>query len=142
MNRTTIGLWFVSGWFAVGCGGARPDHLGSVDGRLVPCPDSPNCVSSFAFDEGHAVDPLPASPEDPIGTWAVNIKAMGGEVTSQNANYLHAEFTSRIFRFVDDLEILWDGQSDIVHVRSASRLGWSDMGVNRRRVRELQARAR
>lgn len=134
LRWATVGLALL----VVGCGGTRPDHLGQVDGTLAPCPDSPNCVSSFAMDDGHRVEPLPAPSADPIGHWAVRIEAQGGQVIQRDGQYLHAEFTSRIFRFVDDVELLWDGHSDIMHVRSASRLGWSDMGVNRRRIDELR----
>lgn len=121
-------------FFALGVvsqGGAAP---GLVDGRLAPCPDSPNCVSS---EEGTradaATDPLTVEAWDKLPD---AIAAMGGEVTSQSEDYISAEFTSSLFRFVDDVEFRRD--EGAVHLRSASRVGYSDAGANAARVAELR----
>ena len=118
-----------------------PSDLGQ--GRLAPCPDSPNCVSSQA-DEGdrvHYIEPLPASG-DPKATIASLRKIIEDlprtKIVTARDDYLHAEFTTRIFRWVDDVEILADAESDAVQVRSASRVGYGDLGANRSRVEELR----
>ena len=126
-----------------GCHGARPASLGARQGRLAPCPASPNCVSSLADDEMHRVAPLPFS-----GTAAAAIDRLAGTVRSlprasvitATDDYLHAEFRSAVFRFVDDVEFLADESAGVIHVRSASRVGTSDLGVNRRRVESIRAR--
>ncbi|HEX6827684.1 MAG TPA: DUF1499 domain-containing protein [Burkholderiales bacterium] len=126
-------------------GGDRPANLGIRDGRLAPCPDSPNCVSSDARDSAHAVEPLRlALPAE--RAWreireAVAALPRTGFVT-ETEDYLHAECQSALLGFVDDLELHLRPKEGIVAVRSASRLGYSDLGVNRKRVEELRAALR
>ena len=109
--------------------------------RLAPCPDSPNCVSSLATDATHAIDPLPLPPENPIDVVRQIVESFPGtRVVTADDRYLHATFTSRVFRFVDDVEFLVDEAAGVLQVRSASRLGYGDMGVNRGRVEEIRAR--
>ena len=109
---------------------------GLVDGSLAPCPGSPNCVSSEAgTDSEKAVEPLPAGSWDAL---PAAISAMGGVITAKSEEYIAAEFSSSTFGFVDDLE-LRRGE-DAVHIRSASRVGYSDGGVNAKRVAELRAK--
>jgi len=124
-----------------------PEGLGFVAGKFAPCPDKPNCVSSQAPDAGHRIEPLaiPASlqgkPEGAIARVRSLIEAdPAARIVQADALYLRAEFTSRIFRFVDDLEIAAEPTSAVLHVRSASRTGRSDLGVNRRRVEQLRGR--
>ena len=110
---------------------------GLIDGQLAACPSSPNCVASeTGTADDKKVDPLP------LNTWAALpslIEEMGGEVTRQTDDYISSEFTSSLFGFVDDLEFrLTD--SDI-QVRSASRVGHSDAGVNAARVADLREKA-
>ena len=117
-----------------------PGDIGLTDGRLNNCPNSDNCVSSQAANPDRQVPPIVMSgpvPEvmDRLGS---AVEAMGGEVTEFHDNYLHAVFTSRIWRFRDDLELLYDETDGAVHVRSASRVGYSDLGANRRRVEALR----
>jgi uncharacterized protein (DUF1499 family) len=118
----------------------RPTNLGVRDGRLAACPSTPNCVCSH--DEGsHAVAPLRFS-DDADEAWR-RLKGVLGEVprlkiVAETEGYLHAECTSRVFRFVDDLECLLDREAKLIHVRSASRAGRSDLGVNRRRVEAIR----
>jgi uncharacterized protein (DUF1499 family) len=107
---------------------------GLIDGQLAACPASPNCVSSEAGTaDDKTVEALP------VAAWATlpgMIEEMGGEVTGQTDTYISAEFTSRLFGFVDDLEFRLT-ESD-VQVRSASRVGHSDAGVNAARVAALR----
>ena len=112
-------------------GGAAP---GLAEGRLVPCPASPNCASSEAgAPEEIAIEPLPVGAWAELPTLIVN---MGGDVTKRSDSYLSAEFTSNTFKFVDDVEFRL--AEDGVHVRSASRVGYSDAGVNSARVATLR----
>ena len=129
----------------LGWAGRRPAALGVHDGRLAPCAARPNCVSSDAADAAHRVEPfrlaLPA-PE----AWAAARRAVAKlprvTVVTEREGYLHAECESRLLRFVDDLELQLRPADGAIAVRSASRLGYSDLGVNRARVEELRERLR
>jgi len=119
----------------ISCAGDRPTTLGVQNNQLAGCPDSPNCVSSFEQRESHATEPL-------NGDLAAVRAALGqmpqAVIVTDDGNYIHAEFTSRLMGFVDDVEFLADPASDQVHVRSASRLGHSDLGVNGERVKMIR----
>jgi len=123
------------------CSGTRPANLGIKDGRLSACPASPNCVSSDAADDAHAVAPfqLVALPEQ---GWRAVRNAIGAlprtKIVTASDDYLHAECTSAVFGFVDDLELHLRPAEKLIAVRSASRLGYSDLGVNRKRVEGLR----
>ena len=108
--------------------------------RLGPCPDTPNCVSSLAEDEDQRVDPFLLNGPNP--SWSAVRDAVAAMprtvIVEEGHEYLRAEATSRIFRFVDDLELLRNQDGDRVDVRSASRVGRGDMGVNRARVEKLR----
>lgn len=109
---------------------------GLVDGTLAPCPDSPNCVSSETGTVGDKkVADLPLEAWDAL---PATVEAMGGRITTQGDDYIAAEFSSATFGFVDDLELR--KSDDAVHVRSASRVGYSDAGANAKRVAELRSR--
>ncbi|MFX0198762.1 MAG: DUF1499 domain-containing protein [Candidatus Hodarchaeota archaeon] len=122
---------------------SRNQHIiGTVNGRLRPCPETPNCVCSE--DEGRStfVEPF-AFKEAPEIAWERLkgvIPQIGGKIQKERDGYLWATFTTKIFRFVDDVEIRMDVKNGIIHVRSASRVGYSDMGMNRKRVENLRAR--
>jgi uncharacterized protein (DUF1499 family) len=125
------------------CGGKPPPNLGARDGQLSPCPNKPNCVSSQSADPKHYVPPLTFGvPADTTrqALLAVLPQMEGAKVVTQESFYIRAEFSSRRMRFVDDVEFLIDPLSNVVHVRSASRLGYSDLGVNRKRVEDIRAR--
>ncbi len=104
---------------------------------LPPCPNRPNCVSSQAAYPSHFIEPLrfPGSPAD---AWVVLKFALQSlprtRVVEESGWYLRAEAKSRIFGFVDDVEFLMDVRNSVIHVRSASRIGYSDLGVNRNRI--------
>ncbi len=123
-------------FFFLGRGSAKGTALGLIDGALAPCGAKPNCVSSESRAEtGKAVSPLQGKT---LGEIAAAITDMGGVITAQDGQYLSATFTSKIFKFVDDLEVRMDGETG--HIRSASRTGYSDRGVNRARVEALRLR--
>ena len=119
----------------------KPQGLGIVDGRLGPCPDSPNCVSTQATDSGHRIEPLPFNgPPDRViqrlESAIASIPRM--RIVTEQDDYIHAEATSLIFRFVADVEFFVDRESKLVHFRSASRVGRSDLGVNRSRMERIR----
>lgn len=121
----------------------RPQNLGVKNGRLAACPSSPNCVSTQAEDREHWIAPLtiPASAVNPIDVLADVVRSMPRAViVEQNSEYLRAEFRSQIFRFCDDVEFYFERSSGRVHFRSASRVGYSDLGVNRIRMEEIRDR--
>lgn len=107
---------------------------GQQSGALKPCPDSPNCVSSEMPERD--VAPLALAGEDRWERLRQAIATLGGSIEREEQGYLHATFRSPIFGFVDDVEFRQDG--DVIQVRSAARLGWWDLGVNRRRVERLR----
>ena len=124
------------------CSGTRPTNLGVRDGRLTGCPTSPNCVSSDAVDGAHAIAPLQLMVAPPDGWRAVRkiIEELPRtKIISSTDDYLHAECSSAVFGFVDDLELHLRPAENLIAVRSASRLGHSDFGVNRKRVEQLRA---
>ncbi|HKK14306.1 MAG TPA: DUF1499 domain-containing protein [Gammaproteobacteria bacterium] len=147
----SLGLYLVGG-VAAGLGvmlvvlsllSRRPPALGLTDGRLTPCPGTPNCVTSEA-GAIDAVGPLDfQGPADAAWDRArAAITALGGRIVADQGDYLRAVFTSPVLRFADDLELRLDRQGRVIHVRSAARVGHWDLGVNRRRVRALKSRFR
>lgn len=120
----------------------RRPVLGPVAGRLRACPDRPNCVCSQEVDGPHSIEPLRF--HGPADTAWRRLEAIVREdpratIVALSGNYLHAEFTTPWLKFVDDVEFLLDEQAGVIHVRSASRVGRSDLGVNRRRVEQLRS---
>ena len=116
---------------------------GIVNGQLTQCPDKPNCVcSEFPDDASHSIAPIQI-PEGEEGNALSLIKEvlgeMGGKIQNETDSYLAATFTSSFFRFIDDVEIRLDAESSLIHLRSASRAGNSDMGVNGIRVEEIRS---
>lgn len=122
--------------FLSACAGEPPQNIGIIDGRLAPCPESPNCVSSFASDETHRIEPLTATLQE-VEQVLRGLDAANIVETAEG--YLYAEFTSRIMGFVDDVEFQADPSSGLIHVRSASRLGYGDLGANRNRIESIRA---
>lgn len=122
--------------------GKPRESLGLQSGRLAPCPESPNCVCSQDEDGRHVVAPFPMDG-DAFETMECLKRALaslpGARIVSFTKDYVHAECTSRVFGFVDDVECYVDATAGVIHVRSASRMGYSDLGVNRRRVETLRA---
>jgi uncharacterized protein (DUF1499 family) len=123
----------------------RPDNLGVKDGRLAPPKRTPNSVSSQAdpADAEHYIAPIPFKGDAPAAMAAVRkaVEGMeGSTVIRQDGDYLYAEYRTKIMRFVDDVEFVFDAKAVLIHVRSASRLGRRDFGVNRARIEALRAR--
>jgi len=123
--------------------GKRPDNLGVRDGKLAPCPNTPNCVSSQSSDALHQIEPLTYSstPEKALANLKQVIQSLPRtKIITETQNYLYAEFTSAIMGFVDDVEFYLDEEAKVFHVRSASRLGKSDLGVNRKRIESIRTK--
>jgi uncharacterized protein (DUF1499 family) len=116
--------------------------LGVTDGRLSKCPRSPNCVSSQADDKRHAIEPFryQEALTEARGRLVVILKAMPrSNVVTVHEDYVHAEFRSRLFGFVDDLEFSLDEDRKIIDLRSASRTGYYDFGMNRKRMERIRS---
>jgi len=124
----------------VACAGRSPPGLGVRDGRLAVCPDSPNCVSSQATDDRHRIAPLAFRGTADEG-WARLREVLSARpdtrLVDSQADYLRVEFRTRL-GFVDDGEFALDREARVIHVRSASRVGYSDLGKNRSRLGEIR----
>ena len=130
----------------IGCAGQIPSDLGMLNGsELRPCPDKPNCVQTYdPLDTAHFQLPLVVKQDDNQTKVAMTsaINETGGKVISETVlapagYYLHAEYESDWLKFVDDVEVvIKDG---LVHIRSASRLGYSDLGANAERFEKIKA---
>jgi len=120
-------------------------NLGGSNGKLAACPSSPNCVSSQTpVGDKHYIEPIvlkgsKESAHDKV--LAVLVSSKRTKVVVNEEGYIHAEFTSAVFRFVDDVEFLFSKEQDgqvVVDIRSASRVGHSDFGVNRKRMEAIR----
>ena len=114
--------------------------IGVKDGKFQPCPKSPNCVSTQSEDEKHRMEPL--SYNTSIDEAKTKIKDIIGsfkrtKLITENDNYLHFEFRTATFKFVDDVEFYFDDSSKLIHFRSAAQKGYSDMGVNKKRMKKV-----
>ncbi|WP_188862277.1 DUF1499 domain-containing protein [Marinobacterium nitratireducens] len=123
-----------------GCSGQVPDGLGLHDGQLAPCPQSPNCVGSEYPQHDSHIEAL-RFDDTPADAWRRlqrTVREDGGRIEQQTETYLWATWRSRLFRFVDDVEFRLEPEQKRIEVRSASRLGHWDLGVNRDRVERLR----
>ncbi|MEW4490255.1 DUF1499 domain-containing protein [Thalassoglobus sp. JC818] len=121
----------------------RPDHLGVVDGKLAPAPDSPNCVLTQTDSDEHKMSPWEYSgtaAEAKSNLVTILEELPRTKIVESTETYIHAEVKSFLFRFVDDVEFLIDEEAKLIHFRSASRVGRSDLGVNRKRMEGLRDR--
>ena len=116
-------------------------ETGLLNGKLRPCPGTPNCVVSEGSGQDSYTEPLTFSGE-PGAAWEHAKEALtglGGRIEKDTGDYVWATFRSRIWRFVDDTELRLDAAGKVIHVRSASRVGKGDLGVNRKRVERLRS---
>ena len=133
ISKTIICLIFI---LLTGCAGTKPDSIG----QFVDCPDKPNCVSTKSSTTSHKISPLTymSSLQEAKNKLIKIVKMLPrSKIINNNESFLHVEFTSQVFRFVDDLEFYFN-EAGIIHFRSSSRIGHSDMGVNRDRVEEIR----
>ncbi|TGL37793.1 DUF1499 domain-containing protein [Leptospira perdikensis] len=140
MNVKTIPIFlFLILSLILGCTGTRPSYLGVKSERLADCPATPNCISSFAepTDKEHyrAAVPYKKNLKDAFAILKLKLEqSPRTKIIQENPNYIYTEFTSRLMRYVDDVEFYFDEKNKLLHFRSASRLGKSDLGVNRSRI--------
>ncbi len=142
MNFKKIGSLIIV-VFLTGCAGETP-ILGVTAGKLIPCPDKPNCVNSQIVDNEHFIKPIIISkthiePKEQLTHIINGIKS--AEIKEVKNDYLRVEFVSAVFGFVDDVEFYFPASTSnkvVVDVRSASRVGHSDFGVNRKRIEEIR----
>lgn len=144
-----IGIYQIFGYSFVA--GTRPEVLGLESGRLAPCPNPPvprwrakrNCVSSLDFDTEYYIEPIKfeAALEDSALSGIAASLAAHPQITiiSQQDEYLHFEWASQLFGFVDDVELWWQQDESRIDVRSSSRLGRRDFGANRHHIEWLRA---
>ena len=130
-------------WSTSGCSAPRPDNLGLKNNLLLSCPKSPNCVLSQASDPKHQIHPIHYTSSVEIAKEKLIkvIQSMDGtRIITQDEVYWHVEFTARWLRFIDDVEFYFPESEVLIHLRSASRSGYWDLGVNRKRVEEIRSR--
>lgn len=135
-------LFIVQRFYSYGIQSRAGEPAGLVDGSLSSCPATPNCVNSeFPSDQAHYIAPIEYPtmlPEQLMPLLAATVHSMGGTVNEQGKEYLAATFTSRLFHFVDDFELRIDAKNSVIHLRSASRVGHGDLGVNHQRATEFR----
>ena len=135
----------LGGWAMGLFAGRPPANLGVTDGRLAPCPRSPNCVASQgdSADGTHYIAPI-AFKGDARAAWRALRETVAAservKIVDEQDGYLRTEFATKFLGFVDDVEFLLDAPARVIHVRSASRLGYRDLGVNRARIEALRTR--
>ena len=121
--------------------GTAPDNLGVNDDHLTACPESPNCVVSQNGDESHSITPIPYHTDMATAKETL-LKVLSvvprTEIVEETDNYIRTQSTSRIMGFIDDAEFYFPADEQVIHIRSASRLGESDLGVNRRRLEQIR----
>ena len=114
--------------------------------RILPaCPESPNCVSTLApsEDNRHRIAPYRYTKGTSDAKALLKAVIAGlprTKLVEEDERYLHYEFTSLLLHFVDDVEFVFDDETKTVHFRSASRTGYGDLGVNRRRMEDIRSR--
>lgn len=127
------------------CSGVRPGHVNIDSGELAPCPSSPNCVSTVATGAKHRIEPISYSgnQEEAMEKLVAVVNSMKrAEIVERKGDYLYVEFTTATWRFVDDVEFYLDDGEKLIHFRSASRVGHSDLGVNRKRMEKIRLKFR
>ncbi|MGI0482445.1 DUF1499 domain-containing protein [Geminocystis sp. CENA526] len=121
--------------------GQIPNNLGVVDGKLSPCPSTPNCVVSQDTDSTHYIEPL-TYQFDRTQAYDSFVKILSvvpnTKIVEQTEDYIRTESRSKIMGFVDDAEFYFPKDKKVIEFRSASRLGESDLGVNRRRLEQIR----
>lgn len=123
--------------------GTPPTNIGIHSGQLAPCPSTPNCVNSQSQEATHKIEPFTynSSSQKAMADLKKVIQSFKRtKIITETNNYLYAEFTIPVVGFVDDVEFYLDKGAKLIHVRSASRLGESDLGVNRRRIETIRAK--
>ena len=130
-------LVYILYFFILGYYSKSKEAPSLINNQLSKCPDTKNCCNTeFNEQSSHYVRPIKivSKTKNPISTLKTIIRNMNGDVKIENENYLSAIFSSSIFGFIDDLEIRIDRENNLIHLRSASRVGRNDLGVNKKRI--------
>ncbi|MBU1172582.1 MAG: DUF1499 domain-containing protein [Proteobacteria bacterium] len=123
------------------CSGSRPMNLGVKAGLLVPCPGKPNCVVTNEADQKHYIPPIPYSCDQDVAFGILKDILVGmerTEIIEETPIYIRLEFKTKTFGFVDDVEFYFPSEP-VIYMRSASRVGLSDLGVNRKRLEKIRS---
>jgi len=125
----------------IGCGRTVPEGLGLTNNKLSECPDSPNCVSTQTEKTEAQIEPIRYKVDDETA-YKLLLQVIEGNklanVISKTNTYIHAAYHTKRKIFIDDVEFLIDGDANLIHFRSASRVGHSDLGVNRKRMESIR----
>jgi uncharacterized protein (DUF1499 family) len=142
MNKACL-IFIVCSVGFFGCSVSAP-KLGVQDEQLLPCPSSPNCVTSFGDDRDMPPITYDGEPQAAYSQLIAIIKTLPRTtIIEQSSNYMRAEFRSQLFGFVDDVEfVLLENSNNqtTINFRSASRLGYSDLGANRSRMEDIKSK--
>lgn len=141
-NSSIIILTMLLTLFMLGCSSNQPYHFGVANGRLSPCPNSPNCCSSQSSEQSQFIEPLRYQETQQLAQQkmlSLLQRMQRAKIITVSENYLHAEFTSAFFHFVDDVELYFDDETKTIHMRSAARSGYYDFGVNRKRLEAIKS---
>lgn len=127
--------------FLIGCTSFPPRDLSQNANSIAECPASPNCVSSQSKSREHLVQPIPFSGN--MNEFKDQVLKLSSilprtQIARVDGPYIHLISTSLIFRFKDDIELYFNETDKIIHIRSASRVGYSDLGINRKRVESIR----
>jgi uncharacterized protein (DUF1499 family) len=141
--RSNIPIFIVLALMLANCAANRQADANGKKGELAACPDRPNCVSSLSKDKEHFIAPL--TYEGPLAEADARLLSVleqmkGAKIVSRTDTTIHAEFTSTVFGFVDDVDFRFDAADRRIDLRSASRVGYTDFGVNRKRIEEIRRR--
>lgn len=128
-----------------GCASTTNKKTGIIDGRFYPCPTTPNCVSSMvSVENSHYIEPIVyknksrESAKKKIITILKTLK--NTNIIEDNDEYIHTEISSPLFKFIDDVEFYFPKDTNIIHIRSLARSGYSDFGVNRKRIEKIRVK--
>ena len=142
MNKQ-ISIVVVSFIFLMGCSGTIP-QLGVNSAQLLSCPKKPNCVNSQASDQAHFIEPIEfnGTPQKAQQRMLQILKTFQqAKIIVVQDNYVRVEFTSKVFQFIDDVEFIISSsntENSTIDFRSASRIGYSDLGANRKRMEQIR----
>ena len=138
---TALAAFYLGSFLYMARDSKTPRVTGLVNGKLRSCPGTPNCVLSEEKDKPSYIEPFRFT-RDAAEAWKKAKKAvvtLGGTIQNESEGYLWATFETKFWHFTDDLELRLDAPGKLIHVRSASRVGKGDMGMNRKRVEDLRS---
>lgn len=141
-TRRLLGILVLTGFITVGCAGDKLMRNESNNGRLAPCPHRPNCVSSMDTDQRHYIAPIVYTANKAVAIETIErvVKGIdGSRIVARSPTRMQVEFRSKWMGFVDDA-IFYFPDAGVIHVRSAARTGYTDFGVNRKRIEKIRAR--